>query len=75
MNADKIESLVNGFMAVFGFAAMLLIMAAMVFGQANAASSVVVLNTQMQSECFANMVKSVAKPSQASKFCRSIYGK
>ena len=75
MNADKTEALVNGFMCCFGFAALILISAAMVFGQANAASSVVVLSTQMQSDCFVEMVKSGAKPSQASKFCRGIYGK
>ena len=75
MNADKIESVVNGFMACFGFAALILISAVLVFGSSANASSLVSLDAKMQSDCYFNLTAQGVKPSQAHKFCSSIYSK
>ena len=75
MNADKIESLVNGFMCVFGFAALILLSVVLVFGSNANASSLVSLDAQMQSDCYFKLTTQGVKPSNAHKFCRSIYGK
>ena len=73
--ADKIESAVNGFMGVFGFAMLVLISFAMVFGSSANASSLTSINAKMQSDCYFNLTAQGVKPSNAHKFCRSIYGK
>ena len=52
-----------------------LLLLALVCCQVNAASSVMVLDAQMQSDCYFKLTTQGAKPSQAHKFCRSIYGK
>lgn len=73
--AEFVESVVNGVMCVFGFAALILISMALVFGGSANAASLTSLNAQMQSDCYFNLTVQGVKPSNAHKFCASIYGK